>query len=88
MALLPIQPHYVSKKTGTVVKYLRDTANPGVTKILVNVGPNAKGSKFSRSELTFKDGVPQELKITSLELGEPFEFVYKKVQNGWKRVFG
>ena len=87
MALLPVQPNFVSKKTGTVVKYLRDTANPGVIKKLVNVGPNAKSSKISRSELTFKNGQPQELKMTSLETGEPFKFVYKKIKDGWKRIF-
>ena len=88
MALISTQPYQIFKRTGTVVKYLRDTNNPSITKKIVNVGPNSKLSKISRSELTFENGKPKELRLTSLSLGEAFEFVYKKTQNGWKRIFG
>lgn len=88
MAWMTIKKPYISKKTGTVVKYLRDTNNPNITKKIVNVGPKATSSKIARSEVIFENSRAKELNITTLSLGEAFKFICTKTQNGWKRIFG
>ena len=82
-----IKGPYVSKRTGTVVKWYRNNTVRNITAKEVTVGPHAKNAKMTKSCLFFKNNQPKELVIRDLSLGANSERFFTKVEKGWKQIW-